>query len=625
MPKQLYMWDSRDNVRQFDGRFWNDHSVLPDFETSIQWGERCTQFFVYRGELFGIYPAEADSHTRISKWVQSTTSWSQILSYSIGSYHGVTIDNRSNFIRLGDNVVWIECCSGNGGDANYFFINRFRWNGSAYAHSRTQLRDFGALATASSLGNPESSQHSPTILTPWIWPWRDGILIGPRYGHGYSGASSNSVALWQAWGKFTPNTSHANWEGSMDWYRQVDGNTTNWKSVHSGFANSFTYSQMQQYAVCLCPWGEKIYYMNMMNEMWSYDPDTETHAFVFTQQDADEFQVNDGGTFTVASASSGSPLNYGGSATTHYTYPYAFGSRAKILDHGGAGIHKNVWYNTSQNAVNPGCVDSTNTALTEQSNGVQFKVAWGCGYTGNREWHCQTTPFVEMFIYDSKLYILQIYALKADSYGVRGVNAPYWTMTVWNGTDAPTRHQWQDMPSAFNRSMNYSVVLDESAGILHIVSAFGSTSESHHFAYDLTENEFSWLSYAATGSTSRVLHPDSLIAYDHGDVTPNVDSVAIDVPNGRITVTYTLSSISSETADIEVSYATQDLAFGSTDGEGWQVATRKGTQGDGLTSLTSSPSGVQHTFVHDLDTDMGGQDNHHISYQVRIVDQTRSI
>jgi len=78
---------------------------------------------------------------------------------------------------------------------------------------------------------------------------------------------------------------------------------------------------------------------------------------------------------------------------------------------------------------------------------------------------------------------------------------------------------------------------------------------------------------------------------------------------GDITLTYTLINNDSTTSRIAVEY--------SEDGTNWAAAT-EGTGGDGTTGLTTSPTGVQHTYVWDSYTDAGASEKKENTCYLRI-------
>lgn len=81
-------------------------------------------------------------------------------------------------------------------------------------------------------------------------------------------------------------------------------------------------------------------------------------------------------------------------------------------------------------------------------------------------------------------------------------------------------------------------------------------------------------------------------------------SISIQTPTGvhkdPISVSYTLYDTESDLLSLTVKY--------STDEENWYNAT-EGAGSDGTTNLTSSPSGVAHTYVWDFETDLGNVEN----------------
>jgi hypothetical protein len=148
--------------------------------------------------------------------------------------------------------------------------------------------------------------------------------------------------------------------------------------------------------------------------------------------------------------------------------------------------------------------------------------------------------------------------------------------------------------------------IDQALGVMHIVYyTYLSTSsvEWKHITIDVTVDPPSIVSTTSiiveTGWYGSYVPRDGVgvaagILHTHDRPTAEITATAYDAVRNVMTVTYYLYDDSSDNVNIQV----------ATDyGTGWFEATRKGTEGEGKTGLSTSPAGEVHTFVHDLGAD----------------------
>jgi hypothetical protein len=195
-----------------------------------------------------------------------------------------------------------------------------------------------------------------------------------------------------------------------------------------------------------------------------------------------------------------------------------------------------------------------------------------------------------------------------------------------SGTFCPSiLAKWDGVSASFTAILHSSAPLgaagananvDPATGLLHITyyKRVSETSiEWRHVVVDLTAVTpvvLSTTSFGTESCSSGVSRNGlgdaqaALFTYDRP--TAEVTATLYDATQNKMTVTYSLYDDSSNPANITI-----ETDFGT----GWFEATRKGSEGEGKTGLTSSPSGVEHTFVHDLGAD-GSPQVTRIQYKV---------
>jgi len=97
--------------------------------------------------------------------------------------------------------------------------------------------------------------------------------------------------------------------------------------------------------------------------------------------------------------------------------------------------------------------------------------------------------------------------------------------------------------------------------------------------------------------------------YIEENYAPSVDITdPTTTQSGNVTITYTLTDANSDTCSITVQF--------SEDGGSSFSSATEGTGGDGTSGLSSSPTGTEHTFVWDTNTDIGIDDQSDIQIKI---------
>jgi len=215
------------------------------------------------------------------------------------------------------------------------------------------------------------------------------------------------------------------------------------------------------------------------------------------------------------------------------------------------------------------------------------------------------------FEYNGCLYVLICGTQQA---GLSGTRTPS-ILAKWNGVSASFTsilHGGTTLDAA-----GANAVVDPATGYLHIAYYRWVTDTSlewRHAVVDLSATTpvvlstttFGSESGGTSGITRNQLGDAQVALFTYDRPTAEVTATSYNATQNKMTVTYSLYDDSSNPANITI----------ETDyGTGWFEATRKGSEGEGKTGLTSSPSGVEHTFVHDLGAD-GSPQVTRIQYKV---------
>lgn len=246
---------------------------------------------------------------------------------------------------------------------------------------------------------------------------------------------------------------------------------------------------------------------------------------------------------------------------------------------------------------------TTDLIMGNFPSGASYTVKQGLGWCANVSSSGNFGDNVRGFFveYNNCLYVL-ICGTQALSV-TPGSTCPS-ILAKWDGvsvtfTEIKTAGNWLSAAGS-------NVQVDPSNGYLHLVYWTYLTATSvtwRHVAIALNGGtpavvidqaivgESGWTStHPALGANSMML-----ALFTHNRPTAEVTATAYDAVRNVMTVTYSLyDDDSSDIANIRV-----ETDFGT----GWFEATRKGAEGEGKINLSSSPSGVSHTFVHDLGAD----------------------
>jgi hypothetical protein len=173
----------------------------------------------------------------------------------------------------------------------------------------------------------------------------------------------------------------------------------------------------------------------------------------------------------------------------------------------------------------------------------------------------------------------------------------------WNGTPNPGQDDITYFPLKLSGNdlecWGLDSYFDATNSTWHILTYDRVTQSVNHFAWDcVNDRQRSYGSIYTMTAASQFGLPSGLIV-GHADNEQNaiITATQFDSLNQKMFISYKLYSTNNALANISVEY--NDTI------NPWQSASRFGTEGDPLSSLTTSVSGDSHTFVHDTYYDMG--------------------
>lgn len=255
---------------------------------------------------------------------------------------------------------------------------------------------------------------------------------------------------------------------------------------------------------------------------------------------------------------------------------------------------------------------TTGGALGNFTVGASYTFKQGLGYNAdiaNVFYGMSAQAFFHE--YNGKLYVL---ICGAQQGAVAGTTCPS-ILACWNGITASFTtilHAAATLDAA-----GANVHVDQAAGVMHIVyySYLSTTSVAwKHVMVDLTSlavlsavtvaTETGWSSTGFNTQQGLGSCASTLFTFDRP--TAEVTGISYNALTNLMTVTYSLFDDNSDPANVAI-----ETDFGA----GWFEATRKVGEGEGKTGLTTSPSGVSHTFVHNLVAD-GSPTISRIQYRV---------
>jgi hypothetical protein len=236
--------------------------------------------------------------------------------------------------------------------------------------------------------------------------------------------------------------------------------------------------------------------------------------------------------------------------------------------------------------------------------GLGIIYSTGATYYGN-------PAYASFHEYNGCLYVL---ICGTQTGAVSGVRCPS-ILAKWDGVSASFTAIL--VSAAYLDAAGTNVVVDPATGYMHIVY-FKSVSQNaldwRHVTVDLNPTTPVVLYSASFASESGLtiyigqasIADSQAVLFTYDRPTAEVTATSYNALQNKMTVTYSLYDDSSNACNVTI----------ETDyGAGWFEATRKGSEGEGKTGLTSSPSGVEHTFVHDLGAD-GSPQVTRIQYKV---------
>jgi hypothetical protein len=237
------------------------------------------------------------------------------------------------------------------------------------------------------------------------------------------------------------------------------------------------------------------------------------------------------------------------------------------------------------------------------------------------------------FVYDNKFWFLNITARGNHNTQRWALISTYnagklfdWTIMEWDGTNTPIIHQ---LTSPYDVIYSTDICVDQNLGTVDIFCQNLDNAVIQHCVLDLSTfviNDIgtAYPQYGADYNDWLGFTKGHHARFNTGDVTGVIDPTqqVVDTTNRVITIGYYLYGTNSDTADVAIEYNT---GTGVTSvATGWKNATQKSGQGDGKTDLASSPSGISHTFVHDVVADLGESFLGTVQYRIRVTSQTRN-
>lgn len=166
----------------------------------------------------------------------------------------------------------------------------------------------------------------------------------------------------------------------------------------------------------------------------------------------------------------------------------------------------------------------------------------------------------------------------------------------------------------------FNAVIDPESDNLHIVWFDQGTDEYKHAVINRSTHAVSGPGTSGTPGVAFVgsatdngmgVGHQFIAVFAPGEPTVEIDSVSYDEVFATTTILYTVHNPESESVDVTIEY--HDGA------DDWKPCTRKGTEGESLSARSTSPTGEQHTFVHDVQADLPGFTGQ-LQYRVKVTE-----
>ena len=423
-----------------------------------------------------------------------------------------------------------------------------------------------------------------------------------------------------------------------------------------GSSNQIKWTSMNKCVHAACQFNGKLYILMKTGLIYQWDISTNTKTMVLDLTTFADMAPPGDPTFTTNANGDGSSQgshqliinNNNYPSSWMYVQPWSIGGSVIITNYqtvanGGTGTTtiptKNARITNTPYTTNNmylGLLFDDDTVPVSQPSGINFKVRTAFG--GLQNGFAALTPanWGHAFTYNGKMYFVNITNSGYEGSSTSWTNPWPWMIIEWDGINTPVWRKYVS-PDGFYRISGVTFELDEKGGTLEILTQDHQYSQSvNHWTVDLT-------TWTRTDHGSVYQRPNALFnvtinsinyqdydqymgisignlaVFDVGDVTGSIAGQVVDTINKKITITYNLSGVNSDTASVFIDYNT-----GIGLPTGWTTATRKGVEGEDINNLSSSPTGTTHTFVHDIGTDLGTSFAGTLQYRVRINTQTRN-
>lgn len=596
--------------------------------------------FVYQGKLFARWRARDTANSNNDTNMKTT----------IGLFNGTEmaslttvageadIEFWGNVIEYKGRIYWMARVMQAYAGTNYrnqFLLYCFYYNGGTPTLVRRRCSELGTFTQEGwDEQNWSSNNHCALLLKDCF----DRIMVANPGSHANSWGSNMKIASWQASIDIASDntitaTPIACPNGSKHFYLLGP--------VNDDFTTTYDpgkWSGMNDHYLTSCAYKNRLWCLDPLGRVWSYNPKDGTRSLGFSHTDFAEFKMGSDATYTTNTAGDSQwQLRFSDEVKTRpFTY-LGYGAKVSITNGTYSG---NTYYVAGLNG-NPNCISLLSPGGGARPgampSGTTFKIAWTFWQSGNANQTAYPQNWHHMFVYGGKLYILNMQNRRqADISSSTSDETVYWsndahtppcTLVEWDGTTATVRKSFR-FPSNL-LGTQFSASLDEASGVLHITYREDTSKTVKHSYIDMSS--FAVVDVGTIYPQDEAVYqgnlngfysghtPESMTPFDTNDVTAVLTGRTLDVPNKKITVNYTLYGANADTAGVLIEYNTDPYST-----SGWRTASRKGTEGEAVTGLTSSSTGTTHTFVHDLNTDFGGDFVGTIQHRISVSTQTRN-
>jgi len=508
-------------------------------------------------------------------------------------------DMYSMPIKYGDYIYWYSFSNGSGGSAYFGAMNL---DGPNVGTTLSTL----VLDYATSGANFSNMSHA---RLGYFFPFQDRLVLAP-YGSNFDSNDRTSYGMRVRNTLYSlnlvPDLSSFNLQklrggpqGANLTYWHVDGGNTNRPDPISAIHDN---------PIFAFPLGDALYMINLSGQCREVNPTTGLPGSVlWSFQDAPEMKVSS----VATQASSGAPFNIKLDLTD--VGPYALGAKI-VVDPGGTADEYYVLKCTSLHLDDYMVTDASNVDPGVIAGAVNCDWYHGFAYQNYNSASRSSNGLMHSFApveVGGKIYIMA-----ASARGTIPAGNPTRPCLIaeWDGVGAPVFYDIRPtgglipnmaalaMPVVDGTDIHY-VYLDHDTGdYRHVVWSTVSKTISSTISITTTTRSSSNYDYG--------IPTQSLMAYTADDPGANIDTITVNNAAGTAEIGYSLFDPNSDDADITVEYWSPATGF--------TTATRKSGQGEGLVSLSTSPAGTAHTFVHDMLTDEGSNFNAATQYRITV-------